>query len=104
MKMIAHQAIGMNLPLGLATSFSERGEEALAVMDVAKDVLTPITSIHDMINSSWVFDAQRSRHGAETVRKGRKLSSEYKRQELTLPGGAFRLRARLSTLELQYHV
>src|SRR5947209_6907746 len=39
MKMVPHQAIGMDLPFGLATGFSEGGKEALAIIDIAKDVL-----------------------------------------------------------------
>ena len=52
MKMVPHQAIGMDLPFGLATGFSEGGKEALAIIDIAKDVLTAIPAIHDMINRS----------------------------------------------------
>jgi hypothetical protein len=42
----------VNLPFGLATGFREGDKETLPIMDITKNVLTPITAIHDMINRS----------------------------------------------------
>ena len=78
MKMVAHKAVGVNLPFGLAAGFTEGAKEALAIMDVAKDVLTPITAIHDMINSSWVFDAQRRGMKLNLFRRGRNCQESTK--------------------------
>jgi len=41
MKMIAHQAVGVNLPLGFATGFRQGGQEYPAVLLIPKDVLPP---------------------------------------------------------------
>jgi hypothetical protein len=49
MKMIAHQAAGVNLPFRLAASLSQGGEEHPAVLLIAKDFLPAIPpgSSHD---------------------------------------------------------
>jgi hypothetical protein len=42
MKMIAHQAIGVNLPVRLATGLRQRGQKQLAICRVTIDFLPAI--------------------------------------------------------------
>ena len=46
-KMISHQTVGVNLPVGLATGFAQGLEEAGAVGIVLVDRLPPIPTIQD---------------------------------------------------------
>jgi hypothetical protein len=62
MKMIAHQAEGVDLPLRLGASLDQGLEKPRAVGVVAEDGLTAVTSIHDVVNRTFKFDAQRSWH------------------------------------------
>jgi hypothetical protein len=61
MKMIAHQAIGMNLPFRFSTSLAERREEPFTVSVILENVLAPITAVDNMLNGSRVLDAQFAR-------------------------------------------
>jgi hypothetical protein len=62
MKMIVHQTIGMNLPLGLPTGAPEKLEKKLPVHVISYDCLAPIAPTQDMIDRSRIFNAQRPRH------------------------------------------
>jgi hypothetical protein len=64
MKMVAHQTIGMDLPIGLLASLREGLQEILAIDVIQENVLLPITAAHDVINGIFVLDAQLSGHGA----------------------------------------
>jgi len=55
MKMISHQAPGMNLPAGFGAGFAQRGEELLPVVIVAEDRLAMITPIHHVIDCARIF-------------------------------------------------
>lgn len=57
MKMIPHQAIGMNLPIGLGAGFAQGGDETLAVPVVLEDRLAMIAPIHDMIDRAGILYA-----------------------------------------------
>jgi hypothetical protein len=46
MKMIVHQAIRVNLPIGFAAGFAQGFNETTAIYIIAEDCLTPITTIH----------------------------------------------------------
>jgi hypothetical protein len=61
-KMIAHQAIRVHLPLRLAASLSQRGQKTFPVDVVPKDVLTPVPATHYMINRPFIFHSQFARH------------------------------------------
>jgi hypothetical protein len=54
----------MDLPFGLGTGFPERVEETQAVGVVAEDGFAPVTAVHDMVNRTFVLDAQGTRHGS----------------------------------------
>jgi hypothetical protein len=45
MKMVAHQAPGMDLPFGFGAGFAESGQEALAIVIVFEDVAALIATI-----------------------------------------------------------
>ena len=62
MKMIAHQAIGMHLPAGLRAGLAEYLEETVSVGVVAKDWLSPVASVHEMIKGAFVFDSDLAGH------------------------------------------
>jgi hypothetical protein len=68
MKMIGHQAIGQDVPAGLATGFSKRLQKTAPIGAITKNVFAAIPAIHDMINRSRIFDAQLSRHRQNTSR------------------------------------
>ena len=57
MKMIPHQAIGMDLKAGFQACFCERFQKVLPVDVVMKDVFPTISPAHDVIDRSGIFDA-----------------------------------------------
>jgi hypothetical protein len=60
MKLIAHQAKGLDLPIGLGTRLAHSLEEALPIRVIAEDGFAPVPVIHDVVNRACVFNAQRS--------------------------------------------
>src|SRR5580704_6534608 len=50
MKMIDHQAVGVNLPAGFCAHFTQSLEEPLPVPVVLENRLPPIPAVHYMIN------------------------------------------------------
>jgi hypothetical protein len=65
MEVIAHEAIGVNQPIGLQASLVEGAEEQLVIHIVAEDGFASIPSIHDVVNRSGVFEAQLASHKSE---------------------------------------
>ena len=49
-KLIAHQAVGVHLPLGLAASLAQRPQELLPIRVVPEDGLSLIPAIHYVVN------------------------------------------------------
>ena len=68
--MVAHQAPGVDLPAGLGTSFAEGAQEGLPIGVVAEDGFAEISPIHDVVNGSWVCDAQRTGHTRQAACEG----------------------------------
>jgi hypothetical protein len=62
MKMIAHQAPGMHLPLRLAASLRQGVEEQPAIVVIAKDGPAAISPVHDMVDRSSKLASKLSRH------------------------------------------
>jgi hypothetical protein len=60
--MVGHQAIGRHPEIPSLRRFLKNFYECLIVMTGQKDVLSPPATVHDMIPSSRIFYAQRSRH------------------------------------------
>jgi hypothetical protein len=69
MEMISHQAKGVHLPGSLGARLGERGQEALAIGVIAKDVLAPVTAAEHVINRTGELQTEFTRHAA-TIRKG----------------------------------
>ena len=64
MKMIPHQTECVDLPIGLGASFAQGFEDTLPVGVIAEDGFAPIPAIQDVVNRPFLFNAQRSWHGA----------------------------------------
>ncbi len=62
MKMIAHEAIGVNLPLSLVAGFGQGGQEYPAVLRIAEDFLPAIPPVHHMVDRSGKFMAHLAWH------------------------------------------
>ena len=56
-KMIRHQAIGMNLPTGFAANILQRLDKTLAITVVVENILPPVAPAHDVIDRSGEFYA-----------------------------------------------
>jgi hypothetical protein len=53
-KMVAHQAIGMHLPLGFLAGLAQRLQKELPILVITDDVFTMVSPIDDVINRrSW---------------------------------------------------
>jgi hypothetical protein len=65
-KVIAHQAIGMNLPIGFLTRLSQSLEQEFSVLIIAENVLPVIPSIHDVINRPLVLNSKLPGHGGHS--------------------------------------
>ena len=70
MKVVAHEAISEDLPIGLHTGVVQCVEEHLVIHIVAEDRLAAIASVHDVVNRSRVFDAQLAGHGRDIGKWG----------------------------------
>jgi hypothetical protein len=64
MKMVSHEAIGMDLPLGLGACLSQRLQKTGAVRVVLKDQLPTVAAIHDVIDGAGIFNAELASHDA----------------------------------------
>jgi hypothetical protein len=64
-KVVAHEAVSMDLPAGALADLAQCLEEELAVFVVVKNVVAMISPVHQVIDRIFVFDAQFARHGAE---------------------------------------
>ena len=61
-KMIAHETIRVNLPIGFGANLGERGEKFVVIKVVAEDGFAAVATVHDVINCARIFDAQRTGH------------------------------------------
>jgi hypothetical protein len=61
-EVIAHEAIGVNEPIGLDAGLVECAEEQLVINIIAEYGFTAISSIHDVVDRSGVLDAQLTSH------------------------------------------
>src|SRR5437899_97965 len=62
--MIAHEAIGMNLPPGLFARFGQRLNEVMAVHIAQENIIALIPSAHHMIHRTGKLQSKLARHGA----------------------------------------
>jgi hypothetical protein len=52
----------MNLPIGLATRLAQGLDKSLAVRVILEDQLTPISTVHDVVNGPRVLNTKFARH------------------------------------------
>jgi hypothetical protein len=62
-KVIGHEAIGMNLKTGLLARLGQGLEEILAIHIVQENVVPAVTPAHDMVNGARVLNSELARHG-----------------------------------------
>jgi hypothetical protein len=56
MKMIAHQAVSMNGPLGFQAALAQGDQELLAIHVVLENVLALVPAIHHVIHRAGVLN------------------------------------------------
>ena len=101
MKVIAHQAPGVDLPVGLPTGLAEGLKKKLAVFGGAEDGFAMVATVHDVIDGTRILNSEFSRHDQQVRGKGalpsRALLTILRTDPLTqsLPG--FELRKRPSS-------
>ena len=69
MIMIAHQAIGVNLPIGFLARFGQGLQEILPVHVIEKNILAPVAAAHDVIQGAGILDAPFAGHRAQSAAK-----------------------------------
>jgi hypothetical protein len=55
--MVAHEAEGVNLPIGFGAGLAESFQKPFPVGVIAEDGFTAVTAIHHMVNRAFKFDA-----------------------------------------------
>jgi hypothetical protein len=68
-KVISHQAIGVDLPTGLFAGLAQRAEESLAILVIKEDRFTPISPAHQMVDGTGKLNSQWSWHNGQFVPK-----------------------------------
>ena len=75
-KVIAHQAPGMDLPTGFRTGLMQGGQKPLVIQAVAKNLVPPISATHHMINRPGILNPQRSWHALILSNYRKSVNSE----------------------------
>jgi len=75
--MVAHQAIGMHLPLRLLAGLCQRCQQSLPVLIIGEDGLLPIAAVHDVVERPRVLDAQLSGHAPRVTVRPPPVSTKY---------------------------
>jgi hypothetical protein len=57
MKMIPHEAIGMDLPIGFRARLRKRGDKQFPVPVIVEDRFPPVAAIHDVVNCARILNA-----------------------------------------------
>jgi hypothetical protein len=71
MKVIGHEAVGVNLPAGLFAGLSQGLQKAVAVEVIFEEGFAPVAAIHNVVDSARVLNSQFARHGPALCLKGR---------------------------------
>src|SRR5665213_772532 len=61
-KMIGHQAVGMNLPIGLGAGFRQCCEKHSAIDVIQENGFPPVAATHQMIYCTRILQAKLSSH------------------------------------------
>jgi hypothetical protein len=70
----------MHLPAGFLAGFGQGLEEIVPVNIIQEDILTPVSTTHDVVHRTRVFNAQLARHGlpcAESAAQVKQKTKEY---------------------------
>jgi hypothetical protein len=62
MEMIAHQAMGMHLPIALPARFSQGLYPQFSICISPNNIFATVAPVHHMINGSFVLDSQLAGH------------------------------------------
>jgi hypothetical protein len=62
MKVVLHQAKGMNLKTGLSAGLSQRLDEVVTIAIIPEYGFPAVSTIEHMIDRPGIFDAQLTRH------------------------------------------
>ena len=64
MVMVAHQAVGVNLPVRFLARFRQRFEKILSVHIIQENILAPVAPAHDVIHRRRILDSHLAWHQA----------------------------------------
>ena len=70
----------MHLPAGFLAGFGQGLEEIVPVNVIQEDILTPVSTTHDVVDRTWVFNAQLAGHGracAASAAQVKQKTKEY---------------------------
>src|ERR1035437_8420646 len=81
MKMIAHEAIRVDLKAGFLAGFRQGLEEILSIHIVQENVLAAISAAHDVVDGPLILDSHFARHGPESA-ESRPLSQTKMNQTM----------------------
>src|SRR5947208_3526150 len=62
MKMVSHEAPGVDLPVGFGAALPQGPQEESPICVVAKNGFATISAIHEVIDGSGIFDSELARH------------------------------------------
>src|SRR5436190_21288965 len=65
MRMILHQAIGVDLPAGFGATFIKSFDKPPFVVIIFQNGLAPIPPVYRVIDRAWIFDPNLASHKAE---------------------------------------
>ena len=54
----------MNLPISFCAGFAEGIEETISIPVVQENGLATVTTVHDVVDSAWIFHSQFASHKA----------------------------------------
>src|SRR5438093_4956783 len=70
-KMIRHEAIGMNLPARLAARLAQGLDNPLAVVVVVEDRFAPVPTVHNVVQSAGALELKLLRHTVSRIPSAR---------------------------------
>src|SRR6266566_1167603 len=70
-KMIRHEAIGMNLPARLAARLAQGLDKPLTVGGVVEDQFAPVPTVHNVVDSPGVLNPKFARHTVARIPSSR---------------------------------
>jgi len=71
MKVVFHETIGMNLPIGFRARLGQRGDEQLPIPVIVEDRFPPVAAVQDVINRAGIFHAELACHARNPAPTGK---------------------------------